>query len=202
MAPRAPLLLALVAACKATPPPAPAGPATSVVAIALRTDADRDAHRGRPRQAYFVKLADDSDPMRQPELLRSDYTCDGIMVLLNAAPGRYAAVACYGKGEQDWTAYFPESLIRATEKQVPEGKAVLLGSFGVTLRSISTTGDAAQRHYMRVLWPDWERKHAALKAFTRDNHAWGGPWTDEGDATDVAARLKEKLGAAWASRFE
>jgi len=191
-----------VAACKATPPPAPASPSTSVVAIALRTEAARDAHTGRPRQAYFVKLTDDSDPMRQPELLRSDYMRDGIMVLLNAPPGRYAAVACYGKGEHEWTAYFPETLIRATEKQVPEGKAVLLGSFAMDLRSITTTGDAAQHHYMRVLWPDWEKQHAALKLFTRDDHAWGGPWIDAGNASRVTARLKEILGPEWASRFD
>ena len=203
MAPRAPLLLLLLAACKATPPPAaPATPSTCIVALALRTDPDREAHGGRPRQAYFVKLSDDSDPMRQPQLLRSDFTADGVMYLLNAAPGRYAAVACYGKGQSEWTAYFPESFIRASEKQVPEGKAVLLGSFVMDLRSISTTGDAAQHHYMRVLWPDWEQKSAALKLFTRDNHAWGGPWRDLGDAKDVVARMKKNLGPEWASRFE
>jgi len=192
-----------MAACKATPPPAPAGPATSVVALALRTDPEREPHAGRPRQAYFVRLADDSDPMRQPEMLRSDFTADGVMFLLNAPPGRYAAVACYGQGEgREWTAYFPESLIRASEKQVPEGKAVLLGSFVMDLRSISTTGDAAQKHYMRVLWPDWEKKGAALKLFTRDNHAWGGPWRDAGDADDMVARMRKNLGPEWASRFE
>ncbi len=198
-----PLLLLFVAACKTTPLPAPASPEASIVALALRTDPDREAHAGRPRQAYFVKLSDDADATRQPVLLRSDFTDDGVMVLLNAAPGRYAAVACYGKGEgREWTAYLPETLIRATEKQVPAGKAVLLGSFVMDLRSISTTGDAAQHHYLRVLWPGWEAKSAAAKMFLRDNHAWGGPWRDAGDAKDALARMKESLGPEWASRFE
>jgi hypothetical protein len=152
--------------------------------------------------AYFVRLADDSDPMRQPELLRSNYAEDGVLYLLDAPPGRYAAVACYGRGQEtDWTAYFPESLILATDKPVPEGRAVLLGSFEMDLRSISTTGDAAQQHYLRTLFPKWEKQSATLKLFTRDDHAWGGPWLDLKDEEDVYARMRRSLGAAWASRF-
>lgn len=200
MAPRAPLLL-LLAACASTPPPAPAGPASCVVAVALATRADREPHEGRPRTAYFVKLGEGGDAAAQPVLLRSDYEKDGILYLMNAAPGRYAAVACYGKGmDRQWTAYFPEDMIRATEREVPEGKAVLLGSYDVDLRSIATEGDAAQQHYLRVIHPGWATRSAALKLFTRDEHAWGGPW-HEGDARAALARMKERLGAAWAGRF-
>jgi hypothetical protein len=204
VAPRTPLLLLLAAAaCKGTPPPDPAAPASSVVAIALSTRADREPHEGRPRTAYFVKLGDAGDALSQPVLLRSDYEADGVLYLTNAAPGRYAAVACYGKGmDRQWTAYFPEDLIRATEKDVPEGKAVLLGSFDVHLRSISTTGDAAQHHYLRTIFPEWSKKSAALKVFAKDAHAWGGPWTAARDTSGTLARMRKRLGPAWAGRFE
>jgi len=174
-----------------------------VVAVALHTEAQREQHEGRPRTAYFVRLGDGgSDALSQPVLLRSDYAADGVMYLMNAQPGRYAAVACYGKGDRQWTAYFPTDLIRASEKDVPEGKVVLLGSFDVKLRSISTTGDAAQNHYLRVLFPDWETKHAALKLFARDEHAWGGPWIDLGDEAKVLERMRKRLGPAWAGRLQ
>ncbi|HEX5137479.1 MAG TPA: hypothetical protein VFY93_10935 [Planctomycetota bacterium] len=200
MAPRTPLLLLLLAACQGAPPPAPAGPASSVVAIALITRADRPPHEGRPRTAYFVKLAAEGT---QPILLRSDYERDGVLYLVNAQPGRYAAVACYGKGEtNDWTAYFPESLIRATEKEVPEGRVVLLGSFRVDLRSISTPGDATQQHYLNLIFPEWAKRSEAWKLFTRDQHAWGGPWLAADDAADVLLRMRKRLGPAWAAGFE
>jgi len=200
VAPRTPLLLLLLAACQGTPPPAaPADPASAVVAIALRTRADRAPHEGRPRTAYFVKLGGEGT---QPILLRSNYERDGVLYLVNAEPGRYAAVACYGKGQSnEWTAYFPEDLIRATEKDVPEGKVVLLGSFEVSLRSISTPGDAAQEHYLHLIFPDWEKRSEGLKLFTRDQHAWGGPWFAEDDTADVVERMRNRLGPAWAGGF-
>jgi hypothetical protein len=150
-----------------------------------------------------VKLADGANSLSQPVLLRSDYEADGVLYLTNAAPGRYAAVACYGKGQsRQWTAYFPEDLIRATEREVPEGKAVLLGSYDVSLRSISTKGDAAQQHYLRAIFPEWDKKSAALKLFAKDMHAWGGPWIAARDTSGTLARMKERLGPAWAGRFE
>jgi hypothetical protein len=200
VAPRAPLLL-LLAACATTPPPEPAGPGSCVVAVALSTRADREPHEGRPRTAYFVRLGDAGDALSQPVLLRSDYAADGVFYLINAQPGRYAAVACYGKGQsRQWTAYFPEDLIRASERAVPEGKVVLLGAYDVELRSISTEGDAAQQHYLNVLFPKWRHQSAALKLFTRDDHAWGGPWYRD-DAEDARALMRKRLGAAWADRF-
>jgi hypothetical protein len=173
-----------------------------VVAIALRTDPERPIHSGRPRTVYFVKLRDNADPMHQPELLRSSFAKDGVHYLLDAPAGRYAAVACDGRSQElQWSAYFPESLIRATEREVPEGKAVLLGSVELELRPITTTGDQAQQHYLRVLHPKWIEQKAALKLFTKDEHAWGGKWIDLGDGADVLERMRKGLGAAWASRF-
>ncbi|MFI5402721.1 MAG: hypothetical protein ACHQ1G_07285, partial [Planctomycetota bacterium] len=172
-------------------------------AVALLTEAQSPAHRGRPTTVFFVKLAEDSDPAHQPVLLRSNYKEDNVHYLLDAAPGRYAVVACIGKGEgPSWTAYFPESLIVASAKDVPEGKAVLLGSFKVDLRSVTTTGDAAQHHYLGVLSPHFAKQSAALRLFTKEEHAWGGPWLDMGDEADVRARMKKSLGPDWASRFE
>jgi len=204
VAPRAPLLLLLaLAACKSTPPPPPATESSSVVAIMLKTEPDREPHTGHPKTAYFVKLADEGDALQQSVLLRSDYAAEGVLYLMNAAPGRYAAVACYGAGEgHEWTAYFPEDLIRASAKQVPAGKVVLLGSFDVDLRSISTNGDEAQHYYMRLLFPKWEKQSQALRLFTRDDHAWGGPWRDAGNADDVLARMRKSLGPAWERGFE
>jgi hypothetical protein len=93
-------------------------------------------------------------------------------------------------------------MIRATEKQVPEGTAVLLGSFDMDLRSITTSSDAAQQHYFGVIHPGWATKKAALKPFLRDMHAWGGPWRDIGDEEEVLARMRKRLGSAWSGHFK
>jgi hypothetical protein len=202
VAPRAPLLLLLGIAACATAPPAPTGEGTSVVAIALFTRPDRDVHAGTPKTVYFVKLAAEGDLTAQPTLLMSDFEADGVLYLMNAAPGRYAAVACYGKGpSRHWTAYFPEDLIRKTDRNVPAGRAVLLGSYEMDLRPITTTGDTAQWHYLHTLFPNWQTRSEALRLFTKDDHAWGGPWIDLGDEADVEKRMRKRLGTAWAGRF-
>jgi len=204
ISPRALLLPALLAAgCAGTPPPAPTAPDTCVVAVALRTNPERDAHRGRPQAVYFVRAEEDVDIARLPEVVPSDYYADGVYALLNAAPGRYAVVGCHARGDgREWNAYFAESLIRASEQEVGPGEAVVLGSFDIDLKSISTEGDAAQEHYLRVISPSWQRRATALKLFTRDEHAWGKRWRDRGDAAEVRARLRDRLGPPLAGRFD
>jgi hypothetical protein len=202
--PRAPLLLlaATLGACRGTRPPAPTTPESAAVAIALSTRPDRDAHAGRPTLAYFVRLADGADAARASTILRSNYYANGIAYLLDAAPGRYVAVACHARHDgHEWTAYFPESLIRATEREVPPGKAVFLGDFDASLRSISMPGDPAQEHYLRVISPKWQKRDAALKLFTRDEHAWVAAWHAARDVAGPEERMRKELGAAWADRF-
>jgi hypothetical protein len=196
-----PLAVAL-AACRGAPPPAPATPEGAVVAIVLRTRAQRDPHAGRPTLAYFVRLGEGVDAARAGTILPSNHHANGVAYLLDALPGRYVAVACHGRHDgYEWTAYFPEAMVRATEKTVPAGKAVLLGDFDGTLHSISTPGDRAQEHYLRVISPNWEKRAAALKLFTRDEHAWVGEWHVASDVSDVVARMRKELGEAWADRF-
>jgi len=195
--------LALLAACKSAPVPEPSSADTCVVAVAVRTNPDRDVHRARPQAVYFVRCEGDVDVTRLPEVIRSDYYADGVYALLNAAPGRYAVVGCYARGNgREWNAYFAATLIRASEKEAAPGQAVVLGSFDVDLRSISTSGDEAQEHYLQVIAPTWNRRTTALKLFTRDEHAWGTTWRDRGDEGPILARLRKRLGPAWAGRFD
>jgi hypothetical protein len=201
--PRLPLLLALLAACQGAGPPAPAAPETSVVALAITATSPRKTQGGTAQVVYFVRLAEDVDAARAPELLRSNYTSGGIAYLLDAAPGRYAAVGCFAERDgYHWTGYFPEGLIRATEREVAAGTAVLLGSYDAELRPMSTTGDQAQHHYLKIISPEWEQRSQALKLFTRDEHAWIANWRETGDRDEILARMKKRLGPDWSGRFD
>ncbi|MBW1687325.1 MAG: hypothetical protein JRS35_19985 [Deltaproteobacteria bacterium] len=71
------------------PPPvqAPANGDASLLAIKVHLD-----RRGGTERVYFVRI-EEGDPLSQEAVIPSNYFEDGYVYLLNASPGRYAAVA-------------------------------------------------------------------------------------------------------------
>jgi hypothetical protein len=96
------LIAANLAGCAAPKPPAPQVDA-GIVGISLRIWAPDvmsqpyepyDYKRlNNPAKVYFVRLEGDADPLKQRSVIESNFEQDGQVYLLNAKPGRYAAVA-------------------------------------------------------------------------------------------------------------
>ncbi|MBI4083727.1 MAG: hypothetical protein HY423_14070 [Candidatus Lambdaproteobacteria bacterium] len=96
------MLAATLAGCAGPKPPAPQMDA-GIVGISLRIwapdvmtppyDISRYKTLSNPAKVYFVRLEGDADPLTQRTLIESNFEQEGQVYLLNAKPGRYAAVA-------------------------------------------------------------------------------------------------------------
>ena len=93
-----------------------------------------DALRERIDEIYdydFVRL-DEGDPLAMPYLIQANYFEDGYVYLLNARPGRYAAVAASsrtkGGATSEFIAYFPAEAIEQTIVELEPGRVALVCS--------------------------------------------------------------------------
>ena len=121
---------------------------------------------------YFIRLDEEKgtpDSFLQTTLYRSNYTHGNQVYLLNATPGRYAAVVVFfektpqppppapgtfpvasGPPKEFWT-YFPEDVIRHTEVTVPPGAIRYMGDFVIDLAVGMKNADEAQDYYHRFV---------------------------------------------------
>jgi hypothetical protein len=185
--------------CATVPPPPPAGSDVSVVGIKVEVR-DPLAKLFGPLwpicivlycgeysavAVYFVRT-DTSNPFSQETLIPSNYASDGYVYLVNAPPGRYAAVAAFHNqpmpgttsttnlgggfsasatlsGSLGSATYFSEDLIGKTEVAVEPSSATLMGELVVS-QSWTWRPDDAQTHYHRLV--------GAGIPHTGNKHSW------------------------------
>ncbi len=156
-------LLAVSACATLPPPPGPQDSLSAAIGISLVIRppfrqfglADRIrlfdlADQKTDMTVYFIRLDDEKgtpDSFLRTTLYRSNYTHGNQVYLLNAAPGRYAAVVVFfektpqppppasgafpvasGRPQEFWT-YLSEDVIRRTEVTVPPGTIRYMGDF-------------------------------------------------------------------------
>ena len=168
--------LLLVAACATPlPPPAPL-PDRSIVAISVKTRPPIGIGKETNPGVYFVRL-DGESGLTSETIFSSNYTLGDYVFLVNAPPGRYAAVAAQTVATVETTTntttvhqdrnvtvtvgvgfqtavgkatYFPEQVIRQTIVEVPAGATVFMGDF-VLGTSVGLGGADPTQHYYRQL---------------------------------------------------
>ena len=187
-------LLAGLAACASAPAPKPTTTRSAALAMSVRIVFPREGEYGRATKVFFVRLEEDSDPGMVGRLLDSKHVQGGICYLLDAAPGRYAAVACAEK-RNGWTryAYFPRELIEKTIVEVGPRGTASLGSCRLEVVGISARGDDAQEHYRRLIEYDWSRVNLALQLFARKRFWVGRKFRYRRQDPDVAAAARKHL---------
>ena len=79
------------------PPQKPAGNESSVLGVSLQTQWGSQGIAERPDAVYFIRLGGTDRVRGHFPLLRSNFRQDNRYYLLNAPPGRYAAVAASRK---------------------------------------------------------------------------------------------------------
>ena len=117
-------------------------------------------------EVYFVRLGATDRVRGHFPRLRSNFRRGDRFYLLNAPPGRYAAVAVSKRdpGAVDGpgspfspntfhTAYFGEPMIRKTIVEVESGKFAFMGTFSVRKDIDFYAGDETQVHYRSLIEP-------------------------------------------------
>jgi hypothetical protein len=165
-------LLAVSACATLPPPPWPADSQSAAIGISLVIRPPLRlfglADQKTDMTVYFIRLDDENgtpDSFLQTTLYRSNYTHGNQVYLLNATPGRYAAVVVFfertpqpppsapgtfpvasGPPKEFWT-YLPEDVIRQTEVTVPSGAVRYMGDFAIDLAFGMKNADEVQDYY-------------------------------------------------------
>lgn len=172
------LVIAIIAtfmtACAAVTirPENPTDQDKSVVGLSL----NYGMFRSRPNVVTFVKLDDTNMNFITDRVIPSNYTSGNRYYLVNAPPGRYAAVAALSVAkshqakptakpvavtlamEMRNATYFSKDLIQLTEVSVKPGAIVFMGDYVVKQDLGMEAADDVQQHYRKLLGPEKEEK--------------------------------------------
>lgn len=175
-----------VAAKKRTPPPPEPNPQKGTIGVSLRCISPTGADRVKAAEVRFVRVDRGGGPYAATELIPSNFTGDdGRVYLLDAEPGRYAAVAFRSRGgsliairDKQW-AFLEKELIDATTVSVRAGGRVFAGHYvtgcnpwfaGAEERDPGKHGhaDEAQVHYLSLMFPKAEGKSSLARIYGKN----------------------------------
>ncbi len=200
------------------PPEKPAGNKSSVLGVSLQTQWGFPGIAENPDAVYFIRLGGTDRVKGYFPLLRSNFRQANQYYLLNAPPGRYAAVAAsrmntvpitqvnymglFGPS-QFFTTYFPEPMIRQTIVEVTPGGFAFMGIYSVRKDVDIYSGDETQAHYRGLIEPTLKDPYFPLQV-TRDvnsfSHRGSVLTADQGpqaEATFLSAAVKALENSGW-----
>jgi hypothetical protein len=102
--------------------------------------------------AYFVRLNEKEDILKQDRVILSSDSNSGYIYLLNAQPGRYAIVAVNYRGD---TYVLPKRLIEQSVTTVAPGTVGYLGEYEVEISYLRADDwdDDVEQYYLKLLGP-------------------------------------------------
>ncbi len=160
--------------CATVPPPKPPAPQPqrAIIGISTRIRAPVKISSMMAKQVYFIKVDKEEDLYNQQNLIPSNYVEGGQVYLLNAEPGRYAAVVVIttpsgggggipsgggvGVGvriKKTYRTFLSEEIIKLTEVTVAPESMVFMGEYVVDTSVGLKDADDAQLHYKELLAP-------------------------------------------------
>ncbi len=159
------LLLGLFGACKGVPVPPPSGAENALLGIQVRIVSFETGKTFYPNRVWFARIEKGTE---STQVFESSYARGQTVYLLNAAPGRYAAVAVgeLVDGKTDFT-YLPKECIRATEVTVEAGKSAFAGMLAAKRRVGLADRDESMAHYSGLVNPLPARESALSILFAR-----------------------------------
>jgi hypothetical protein len=175
------------------PAPTPQDGASAGIGVFVKTRAPIKLFTGKADSVMFVRLdGNDGSQYISTQPITSNYNKGGYIYLLNAPPGRYAAVATFqskasaptaptgggvtvtvNPGDTDYTTYFSRDLVEATEVTVEPGRIVFMGELIVDTSTSFEDADDVQMHYFRLISPGVEDRNKFLGLMSGDYHYTG-----------------------------
>ena len=152
------------------PPPRRLAPERSIIAIEIIERGAIRFVKSFPDKVYFVRMNEEGDLLTQEDIIPSNSKQGDYVYLVNARPGRYAAVATWKRVEvrtmpppestappdtsrSIYRTFFSKDLVTATEVIVPPSTLIYMGRIEVDLSSGMSDGDEVQRHFLKLLSP-------------------------------------------------
>ena len=130
---------------------------SSVLGVSIQT-VTLKIFKNRQDTVYFVKLDEKDGTLLVSRVIPCNYTRGNYAYLINAEPGRYAAVASFfQQSDNTYNSFFDMNTIQNTVTVVGPGQIVYMGDFSVAnslkniYNNIEKNGDKAQLHYYNLL---------------------------------------------------
>lgn len=144
--------------CASPPAPPRLDASSSAIGISVSTNS---AIAPVIREVYFIRVEKDEDLLTSKEILPSNFSRHDRFYLLNAKPGRYAAVACLSIRQlraflvvdltSQWEIFFSKDIIRSTLTSVGPGQVGFMGKYVVAVAPWKEDHEEAWTHYFSVI---------------------------------------------------
>jgi hypothetical protein len=130
---------------------------SSVIGISVKT-LTLKVFKNRQDTVYFVKLDEKDDNLLVTKLIPSNYTRGDYAYLINAEPGKYAAVASFfQQTDNSYNSFYDLNTIKNNVITVGPKQIAFMGAITVEnhykniYNNIEKNGDKAQLHYYNLL---------------------------------------------------
>lgn len=130
---------------------------SSVIGISIRTITLK-IFNNKPETVYFVKLDEKDENNLGNKIIPSNYARGDYVYLINARPGKYAAVASFfTQTDNSYNSFYDAAIIRSTVIDVGPNQIVFAGKLSIEnkmknlYQNIEQNGDKAQLHYYNLL---------------------------------------------------
>jgi len=130
---------------------------SSVIGISIRTITLK-IFNNKPETVYFVKLDEKDENNLGNKIIPSNYARGDYVYLINARPGKYAAVASFfTQTDNSYNSFYDAAIIKSTVIDVGPNQIVFAGKLSIEnkmknlYQNIEQNGDKAQLHYYNLL---------------------------------------------------
>ena len=134
--------------------PEPPDPARGLIGVRIKVALLGKASGGWCESVYFIRIVNDTDRLAAEHVIASDWGKARNAYLLNAEPGRYAAVGCefsLAGIAMRGVALFSKDDIAKTEIDVKAGAVAFMGEIDAGSPAKGFVLDEVQTHYMELI---------------------------------------------------
>ncbi len=130
---------------------------SSVIGISIRT-LTLKVFSNKPEVVYFVRLDEKDENNLGSKIVPSNFVRGDYAYLINARPGKYAAVASlFTQTDNSYNSFYDAAIIKNTIIEVGPNQIVFAGKLKIEnqmknlYQNIEQNGDTAQLHYYNLL---------------------------------------------------